>query len=503
MIEKIAESVQGLDTLNRLLATPGREVVRGRDVVYFFNEGGKTYARLEDDRVVETSDDLGAQAARFHKYFLRCQRFYLVRLDKIKGISRRYQEWLADFPEMDFSRCLKGSAMEAHRSFYSTMRSADRARERSRDYEFNLYGTERRVPITKTYHAAVKRALDIRHLSHLTPEDKWLKKLRLLQLKDFGMREFHAAKPVTPAQVEAFKEKWDIKRFSREKMLVHFRRVGAAEIDRVMVIRNILWQFYRWIGWGIEPEVDGNIRSLWYRVKAVLAYHSDILQASDVELFYSTLSSMVENDRLFRYKDFGFMDMNEPYRGVGAKRPEVVLASEKLGHYRFIMRLAGEIGASFICLRGEPSHLSLEYFADDLRAACGRKKIEVYVISDIDPAGFSIESNLVKRLEFNGLKMGRRVTLVDVSMFSDKEIEIFRFPVIRYRREGSSLVALPPSTHGQLTKAMEWFFGSINDQRLFGQMMIDGQETFIIYGIESDAADQLAVRDRFLKAVAR
>jgi len=64
-------------------------------------------------------------------------------------------------------------------------------------------------------------------------------------------------------------------------------------------------------------------------------------------------------------------------------------------------------------------------------------------------------------------------------------------------------VPLPPSTQGQLTKAMEWFFGSINDERLFGQMPIDGQETFIIYGLESDAADQLEIRDRFLKAVER
>ena len=228
---------------------------------------------------------------------------------------------------------------------------------------------------------------------------------------------------------------------------------------------------------------------------------SDILQASDVDMFYSTLSSMVENDRLFRYRDFGFMDMNEPYRGVGKNRPEVVLASEKLGHYRFIMRLAGEIGASFICLRGEPSHLSLEYFSDDLKAVCGRKKIEVYIMSDIDPAGFSIENNLIRRLEFNGLKIVKRVQLVDLSMFTDREIEIFRFPIVRYRRHGSTLVPLPPSTPGQLTKAMEWFFGNINDKRLFGQTVIDGQETFIIYGVESDAADQIEIRRRFLKAV--
>lgn len=501
MIEKIAESVQGLDTLNRILDTPGSEVVRGRDVIYFFNENGKTYARLEDDRAVETTDNLATHAARFHKYFLRCQRFYLVNLEKIKGISRRYQVTTDEFPAMNFAKCLSGCSFDAHRSFYEQSVLRGVRFERTRDYEFNLYGTERCVPITGTYHADVRKVLDIKYLAHMYPEDSWLKKLRLLGLKDFGMREFKLLDRKNLAEVEAFQEKWDIKRFSREVMLTHFRQVGVDEIDRSLVVRNILWQIYRWIGWGIEPKVDGNIRSLWYRVKAVLAYHSDALEASDVDMFYSMLASMVEDDRLFRYKDFGFMDMNEPYRGVGGKRPEVVLASEKLGHYRFIMRLAEEVGASYICLRGEPSHLSMEYFSDDLKAACGRKNIEVYIMSDVDPAGFSIENNLLKRFEFNGLKVSKRKTLVDVSIFSDKEIEIFRFPIVRYRRNGNTLEPLPPSTQGQLTKTMEWFFDLINDKRLFDKMTIDSQETFIIYGIESDAADQLEVRAKFLKAV--
>jgi hypothetical protein len=57
--------------------------------------------------------------------------------------------------------------------------------------------------------------------------------------------------------------------------------------------------------------------------------------------------------------------------------------------------LAGEVGSSFICLGGEPSLLTLEYFSDDLRAAIGDRELSVFVMTDINPAGVSIRNSFL------------------------------------------------------------------------------------------------------------
>jgi hypothetical protein len=280
-------------------------------------------------------------------------------------------------------------------------------------------------------------------------------------------------------------------------MLSYFRQFGVNEINKKRVIKNIIYQMFRWIKKGIEPLSDGNIRSLWYRVKAVLAYHSDILEPGDVDIFYNTLQEMVEDDGLFRYKDFGFMDMNEPYRGIGAKSPEIILASEKLGHYLFIKKMATEAGVSFICMKGEPAVISLEYFSDDLMKVCGNKPKTVFCISDIDPAGYSIEGNLVSGLQRNGHQVDRVVKLVDASIFTSEEIAIVRYPVVSYETNGDQVKPVEPATMGQVTKGRAWF-NLIKDDRLFSEKdKGDGWKVSTIWGIESDAADREIIQKRF------
>jgi hypothetical protein len=255
---------------------------------------------------------------------------------------------------------------------------------------------------------------------------------------------------------------------------------------------------FRWIKKGIEPPSDGNIRSLWYRIKAVLAYHSDILGPGDVDIFYNTLQEMVEDHNLFRYKDFGFMDMNEPYRGLGAKSPEIILASEKLGHYLFIKKMALEAGVSFICMKGEPAVISIEYFSDDLLKVCGDKEKTVLCITDVDPAGYSIEGNLVSGLQRNGNKIGRVVKLVDTSVFTSEEIAIVRYPVVTFETKDDQVKPIEPATMGQVTKGRDWF-NQLKDDRLYSEKdKGDGWKSVTIWGIESDAADREIIRRRFL-----
>ena len=208
MIERILSVVEGLDVLDQPLFTLDSGVIRGRDVIYFYSSSGRTFARLADDSKVEIDYSLTVLKRLFAWAFLQCQRFYLVRFDRIKGISRRYAIPIRakrEFPGL--TRFFSGEALEAHLRFCRLHRIGEelqRSPDRPQDFKFHLYGTKRTVPITSGYHDEIKKTLGIRYLSHLTPEDPWLKKLRLLRIKDFGLREFKTIDVTDESQVEAF-----------------------------------------------------------------------------------------------------------------------------------------------------------------------------------------------------------------------------------------------------------------------------------------------------------
>lgn len=448
------------------------EILLARDIVYLTNIDGKTFAVKESRKRIELVENLNYYENFYQGYFLRVHRSFLVAVARIEGVFERYPD-------------LEGEDDD------------NRLRVKADECELGLTGTAMRIPVTETYSKALKKALNITSYSHLVPEHPDDKKLRLYELIDFGWRELQTLDTSDKAAVADFQKKWDIKKFTKKRMLSYFRQYGVNVINKKRVIKNIIYQMFRWIEKGIEPPSDGNIRSLWYRIKAVLAYQSDILGSGDVDTFYSTLQEMVEEEKLFRYKDFGFLDMNEPYQKIGDKRPEVILASEKLGQFLFIRNLANEAGVSFICMKGEPSVLSLEYFTDNLKLACGNKPKTVLCITDVDPSGYSIEGNLVSGLQQNGHTVDRVVKLVDASSFTSEEIAILRYAVVSFAMKGDQVKPFEPATMSQVTKSLNWF-KLINDERLISEKDNgDGWKTVNIYGIESDAADRKVIIERF------
>jgi hypothetical protein len=474
MTQDLGTRVERIFLSERSLLSLDNQVFQVKDTVYLYSDGSKSYAVCEDNRRFELLKSLGAYETKFKGYFLRVHRFFLVAVDRITGVFERYPESEEETPPS-----VQQGGVED-------------------ECELILRGTDARIPVTTTYAKGVKKAMGVASLHHLVPENPDDKVLRLYELIDFGWRELYRLDPKDKAAVEAFRKRWDIRQFSRVRMLSYFRQFGVNEINKKRVIKNIIYQMFRWIKKGIEPPSDGNIRSLWYRIKAVLAYHSDILEPGDVDIFYNTLQEMVEDHNLFRYKDFGFMDMNEPYRGLGAKTPEIILASEKLGHYLFIKKMALEAGVSFICMKGEPAVISIEYFSDDLLTVCGDKEKTVLCITDVDPAGYSIEGNLVSGLQRNGNKIGRVVKLVDASVFTSEEIAIVRYPVVTFETKGDQVKPIEPATMGQVTKGRDWF-NVVKDDRLISEKdKGDGWKSVTIWGIESDAADREIIRQRFL-----
>jgi len=482
-LKKINARIKNITCLESQLITLSNEIIQVKDIIYLFISSGEACAVLKDDKKVFLTLDIIKLQKELKGAFLRVQRFYLVNIEKINYISRRYPA--------DPDNKIK---------FINEEDQLLKAKIKD-ECLLHLKGIKEPLVVTETYAEEVKKALRIKSFHNLIPNNIEDKKLKELELIDFGWRELYKLDPNNEAETLIYKKKWDIKQFDKKRMLKYFRQVGINEIDTRHIIKNIIWQLYRWIKKGIESKTEGNIRSLWYEIKAVLSYHSNILNPGDVDIFYNVLTEMIEDHKLFKYKDFGFMDVNEPYRGIGKIRPEIILASEKVGHYYFIKRLAGEIGSSFICLKGEPAHISLEYFSDDLMIATENSKKTVFVISDIDPAGFSIEDNLIQGLKRNGHEIKSVTSLVTLSTFETDEINYIRYPLVSYEKIAGELTPVPPSTPGHLTKVLFWYKKEIQDDRLFSVKNIDGRKIYTIWGIESDAASQMKIRVLFLSLV--
>lgn len=452
-----------------------------KDILYLTSKRGDVLAILAGKKPITLPGNLNAWEKLLRGLFVQTHRQYLVALDRIEGTFERFP----DEPE------------EEKRLTRAELLAKDD------ECEISLRGTAKRIPVTAAYGQKLKKTLGITRFHYLAPENPSDRALRLYGLIDFGWRELHTLNQNDKAAVAAFKAKWDIKRFDKKRMLSYFRLYGANVINTKRVIKNILYQTWRWIKKGIEEKSDGNIRSMWYKIKSVLAKHSNILGSGDVDTFYNTLQEMVEDRELFRYKDFGFMDMNEFRRGIGANKPEIILASEKIGHFLFVKKLADEQGISFICLKGEPAVISMEYFSDELKENCDGKPLTVFCISDLDPAGYSIERNLIRGLE-KAHKIEKVVKLVDISVFATEEIGAVRVPVVRYEKKGDQIKPLPPATMGQVTKGRSWFDEEINDERLLKvEDKGGGWKVFTIYGIESDAADREIIKARFLAGLGR
>ena len=490
--KKILERINKISLPYEHLESVSGERLRIGDIIYFESFGGKTVCFCDDgesgrlsNRPYEVGESINQLTKALKGVFIRTHRSYLVAIDRVRGSTRRFGD---KEPEEVFQQ--ERDVFDEGTLF---LRKSGRLANNSYD----------KIPISETYAARIRKAFGIKNLHYFAPEHSDDKKMRAMGLIDFGWRDLYKLDINDQAAVEDFQKKWDIKKFSKTRMLANFRRVASNEIDKRRVIKNIVWQIFRWIKKGIEPLSDGNIRSLWYRIKSVLAYHSNIFGASDVDTFYDSLQEMVEDYRLFRYKDFGFMDMNEPYRGIGETRPEIILASEKIGHFFFIKKLAAKVGASFICLKGEPATISIEYFSDDLKAAAGDEKKIVLCVTDVDPAGYSIESNLVEGLENQGHEIKRVVKLVEPGIFTDEEVEILRYPVVKFNVSGGKIEPIQPTNMSQVTKARKWFEEDLKDSRFRSERMIGRKKQVTIWGVESDAADRSLIEERIFKEIGK
>lgn len=475
MTKEIDAWVKRIGLWDRHFVTKDNRLFPLRQVIRFEGGTGSTKAWLEgEDRPVEIDETMNALTRDLKGLFILTHRYHLVATHRVAAVFERYPDAAAPM-----IRVARGAADEC---------------------ELEIEGSGQRVPVTSKYAKGVKKALGLRSLHHILPEHPDDKRLRKLGITDFGWRELHRLKPKNKAAVDAFKNKWEIVRFSMDKMLTYFRQFTAPVVDKRRLVKCIVWQTWRWIKKGIRPPFKGNIRSFWYEVKNAVGA-DEILDPDDVDLFYDVVRELIEDRRLFRYKDFGFMDMKQFIRAVGDTRPEVVLVFEKAGQLVYAQELSADVGSSYICLGGEPSVLTMEYFADDLRARIGDKPLSVYIMTDINPAGVSIRNSFLAGMERQGMKVERTVVLWESKDVPDAVLPGGKAKVVRYEIKGGKIIPVKPARMSQVTKALRWF-KELGDPRLKTEQEYPGGKRVVtIWGIDSDTANMFKIRRRFIQEV--
>jgi hypothetical protein len=308
-------------------------------------------------------------------------------------------------------------------------------------YFLKLKGQEEHFHIgSKASIKKIKKKFNITRLDYLTPCPTYLKDLRELGVYDLGIKELEALDANDATAVTQFKEEWDVTRWPYDKLYRHFCYKTAPGLNMSKLMTNIIWQKYRWIKKGIEEKHTGSVRTLWYSVEAAIDHHGAVIDDISANVYGDALGALVARG-LFTYRDIGFIDVRQQYRKIGEKHPGIILISEKAGHYFRVRGMAKPYGITFACTKGQPSHLMMEYFTEELKEAgidFANDKVFVFTISDWDSAGESIKNNMLKFLkEKTGAQHLETHNLIDLSRFDDEVVSFARTKAIRFYKDAS------------------------------------------------------------------
>lgn len=217
---------------------------------------------------------------------------------------------------------------------------------------------------------------------------------------------------------------WLIKNFSQ----------GASEypVNMTTLIRNIIWQARERVQNQDLPPIKELVRTFWYMyIKPVLARVDSLSDESDqYNRLVDVLAGMVKDWRVMEYKDIGFRDDNQFNRKVGVNA-NVILFSEKLGHYEFLKNIADIFQISIIALGGQPSVVNVEYFVDDLKSQGVdiRRSFFLFSIVDYDTSGWIVRDSFIDDLNRYGIKNITYTDLIHPNALLSDEIISARIPL--------------------------------------------------------------------------
>ena len=261
-------------------------------------------------------------------------------------------------------------------------------------------------------------------------------------------------KNLTEEQNEWLKKKVDLKAKDIRNMLTEDIRKTfpgkpkesnnhqfLSTVNDSRLIYTFIWQCYIKIKAGQLNPIMGNMRSFWYKELGPLMKRHNIVQTDEGppirglsrgggrELYLlDKMSKAFDQFALrafFKFKgEFQFQDPREAFRIIGKNKPSHVFFTEKEGLFWLCKQYAKDYGITVIASHGEPGLLTMEYFADELKAR-KVKKVKIASLTDYDPWGFNIAESFAEKLRepIFGFKQVIQTPLTCMDLFDQAVID--------------------------------------------------------------------------------
>lgn len=417
-----------------------------------------------------------------------------------------------DLRFVDLGRLLPGRFVTPHGYYLVDSRKVSAVSGAPGRFELHLEGRAETVPVTATYEESLAESLGVTRLDRLVPEHPEDRRLRELELYDFGARESLTLDSEDPQAVQDHQMRWDLKLWDSQRLLRYFGKVTKPEeFDEKKLVRNVVWQTYRWIQQGIQAPWNAALRQYWYMVERIFESQTDVVVEVQAKQYNDILNEMVHEDEIFRYREFGFFDVRSRFRDLGRVRPDILLVDEKVGNYMELLRAVPDLRYTIACTKGQSALIMLDYLAEELEAAgldLAETHFHVFTVMDLDPAGRFIQSSFAEGMRARGLTNLHHYSLVR----SDLIPQHFPFPILlekarvvlaRYTVEGGERVPYGETRPNALAAAWEFYERTGSRPELRTSEFQDGQEVWTLWKISAGSFNRNLINAEFHEAVAR
>lgn len=226
-----------------------------------------------------------------------------------------------------------------------------------------------------------------------------------------------------------------------------------GRLNHTAFLKTLVWQTLGLVLCGEEDPCHGNIRSFWYNYVDPLYSRHKLYKTirSDEPFYREFLEELDDDDKIlrgpenqikkrstlklsettiqdfvmagiFKYSGpFQFKDSKSGQALVGRGTASIILFCEKEGMLNFVKEAYQQHGISIFCSNGNASSLSLEVFADQLKAK-GIVNVSPGGLVDYDPSGFGIYSDFLKKLIAFGFNIRRFTRLTSLQLFTEKSL---------------------------------------------------------------------------------
>jgi hypothetical protein len=243
------------------------------------------------------------------------------------------------------------------------------------------------------------------------------------------------------ADIRHFEE--DFRTLPRERLIKEFSS-ESGELVIARLLYNLIWQVYtRMVNreLSVDEMLMGNIRSFWYTYFKPILGVLDLVDERRYDDMIEAFTKFTADWKLFRYKDWDFLDIKRHNKNIGkGKGLYVLFVAEKEGQLKILDFIFNKHKVTTIALGGESSVLSVEYFVDDLeeREIDKSAPLHVFFATDYDPAGYNIQKTFIQKLKRHYFKQIIPHSLVTLDIFTPQEISTNKFPLLGEESQGGN-----------------------------------------------------------------